>query len=109
MDQQLRERGWVAVLSLRMIPVLPFSALNYAAGASAVGMLPFMLATVAGLLPGTAAMVILGDALTDHASPMFFVVSVFISALGATGLFLRCATTGAPIAARPGCQLTGRG
>jgi uncharacterized membrane protein YdjX (TVP38/TMEM64 family) len=86
-DEQLHERGWVAFLSLRMIPVLPFSALNYTAGASAVGMLPFTLTTVAGLLPGTAAIVFLGDALAGHPSPWLFAVSVFTSVLGLTGLF----------------------
>jgi uncharacterized membrane protein YdjX (TVP38/TMEM64 family) len=87
-DQRLRERGWVSVVSLRLIPVLPFSAVNYAAGASAVGVLPYTLATVAGLLPGTAAVVFLGDALAGHPSPLLFAVSLFTSALGLTGLFL---------------------
>ena len=67
-DERLRQRGWLAVLSLRLIPAVPFSAINYAAGASAVRMLPYALATLAGLLPGTAAVVILGDALAGHPS-----------------------------------------
>ena len=87
-DQRLRQRGWLAILSLRLIPVVPFSALNYAAGASAVRMLPYTLATLAGLLPGTAAVVILGDALAGHASPLLFLVSVCTGALGLTGLLL---------------------
>jgi uncharacterized membrane protein YdjX (TVP38/TMEM64 family) len=87
-DQRLRQRGWVAILSLRLIPVVPFSALNYAAGASAVRMLPYTLATLAGLLPGTAAVVILGDALAGHPSPLLYLVSVCTGALGLTGLLL---------------------
>lgn len=87
-DQRLRERGWVSVLSLRLIPVLPFSAVNYAAAASAVGIVPYTLATLAGLLPGTAAVVFLGDALAGHPSPLLFLVSLVTSALGLTGLFL---------------------
>jgi len=43
----LRERGWVAVMAMRMIPAVPFSVLNYAAGASAVRLLPYTLATTA--------------------------------------------------------------
>ena len=82
------QRGWRAVLSLRLIPVVPFSALNYAAGASAVRLLPYTLATLAGLLPGTAAVVILGDALAGHASPMLYLVSVCTGALGLAGLVL---------------------
>jgi uncharacterized membrane protein YdjX (TVP38/TMEM64 family) len=87
-DERLRERGWLAVLSLRLIPAVPFSAINYAAGASAVRATPYTLATLAGLLPGTAAVVILGDALAGHVSPMLYLVSVCTGALGLTGLFL---------------------
>ena len=85
-DARLRARGWAAVLSLRLIPVVPFSVLNYAAGASSVRVLPYLLATVAGLLPGTAAVVILGDALTGTVSPLLAVVSLCTAALGMSGL-----------------------
>jgi len=85
-DERLRRRGWMAILSLRLIPVVPFSAINYAAGASAMRVLPYMLATLAGLLPGTAAVVILGDALAGHPSPLLYLVSLSIGALGVAGL-----------------------
>ncbi len=81
-DARLRERGWVAVMSLRLIPVVPFAPLNYAVGASAVRTLPYLLATVAGLLPGTSAVVILGDALTGHVSPLLFTVSLCTGLIG---------------------------
>ena len=87
-DQRMRERGWPTVLSLRLIPAVPFSAINYAAGASGVRVVPYTLATVAGLLPGTAAVVILGDALAGHTSPWLFVVSACTGALGMAGLVL---------------------
>jgi uncharacterized membrane protein YdjX (TVP38/TMEM64 family) len=85
-DERLRKRGWVAILSLRLIPAVPFSAINYAAGASRVGVLSYALATLAGLLPGTAAVVILGDALAGHPSPLLFLVSLCTASLGVTGL-----------------------
>ena len=86
LDARLRQRGWPTVMSMRLIPAVPFSVLNYAAGASAVRVLPYTLATLAGLLPGTAAVVILGDALTDHISPLLFLVSLFTASLGVAGL-----------------------
>jgi uncharacterized membrane protein YdjX (TVP38/TMEM64 family) len=85
-DERLRERGWRAILSLRLIPVVPFAAINYASGASAVRVLPYALATLAGLLPGTTATVILGDALAGHPGPLLALVSLCIGALGVTGL-----------------------
>lgn len=84
LDSRLRERGGVTVMSLRLIPVVPFAPLNYAVGASGVRVLPYALATVAGLFPGTAAVVILGDALTGHVSPLLFLVSVCIGLIGLT-------------------------
>jgi uncharacterized membrane protein YdjX (TVP38/TMEM64 family) len=86
LDSQLRARGWPAVLSLRLIPAVPFSVLNYAAGASAVRVTPYLLATVAGLVPGTAAVVILGDAMTGNVSPLLVMVSVCTAAIGLGGL-----------------------
>ncbi|MBX7432903.1 TVP38/TMEM64 family protein [Mycobacterium sp. Y57] len=85
-DARLRARGWAAVLATRLIPAVPFSVLNYAAGASAVRILPYTLATVVGLLPGTSAVVILGDALTGNVSPLLFVVSLGTASLGIAGL-----------------------
>jgi uncharacterized membrane protein YdjX (TVP38/TMEM64 family) len=82
LDTRLRDRGWIAVMSLRLIPAVPFSVLNYAVGASAVRVVPYTLATVAGVLPGTAAVVILGDALTGHVSPLLFLVSLCTGVVG---------------------------
>jgi uncharacterized membrane protein YdjX (TVP38/TMEM64 family) len=87
-DERLSKRGWLAILSLRLIPVVPFSAINYAAGASTVRLLPFTLATVGGLLPMTTAVVILGDALAGHPSPLLFAVSLCTAAVGVTGLII---------------------
>lgn len=86
LDAQLRTRGWPAVLSLRLMPAVPFSVLNYAVGASAVRVPPYLLATLAGLLPGTSAVVILGDAMTGDVSPLLVLVSLCTAAIGVTGL-----------------------
>jgi uncharacterized membrane protein YdjX (TVP38/TMEM64 family) len=86
LDARLRERGWPTVLSMRLIPAVPFSVLNYAAGASSVRILPYTLATLAGLLPGTSAVVILGDALTGNVSPLLVLVSACTASVGVAGL-----------------------
>lgn len=86
LDARLRERGGFAVLSLRLIPAVPFSVLNYAAGASSVRTGPYLLATLIGLLPGTSAVVILGDALTGEVSPTLMLVSLCTGGFGVCGL-----------------------
>lgn len=65
---------------------MPFSVLNYALGASAVGVGPYFLATLVGLIPGTTAVVILGDALTGHVNPLLVLVSVCTGSVGVAGL-----------------------
>jgi uncharacterized membrane protein YdjX (TVP38/TMEM64 family) len=86
LDARLRVRGWLAIMSMRLIPALPFSVVNYTAGASAVRVLPYTLATLVGLLPGTATVVILGDALTGNVSPLLILVSVCTASVGLVGL-----------------------
>lgn len=86
LNTRLAERGWPTVLSMRMIPAVPFSVFNYAAGASAVRVVPYSLATFAGLVPGTTAVVIFGDALTGHVSPLLILVSLCTAGVGIAGL-----------------------
>ena len=50
------------------------------------GCCPTALATLVGILPGTAAVVILGDAFTGNVSPMLALVSVGTASLGVAGL-----------------------
>ncbi len=88
LDARLQRRGWPAIVSLRLIPVVPFSVLNYAAGASAVRVLPYIFATFVGLLPGTLAVVILGDALTGRVNPLLVLISFITACVGVTGLVL---------------------
>jgi uncharacterized membrane protein YdjX (TVP38/TMEM64 family) len=86
LNARLEQRGWLTVLSMRMIPAVPFSVLNYAVGTSAIRLLPYTLATIVGLFPGTAAIVIFGDALTGNVSPLLFLISVCTASLGVAGL-----------------------
>ena len=63
-DRRLRRRGWLSIASLRMVPAVPFSVLNYAAALSSVRFRHFLPATVLGSAPGTVAAILLGQALT---------------------------------------------
>lgn len=60
LDQLLARRGFSAVLVARLMPVVPFTAVNYAAGLTAVRFRDFLLATFVGMLPATAAYVTIG-------------------------------------------------
>ncbi|WP_328857909.1 TVP38/TMEM64 family protein [Williamsia herbipolensis] len=87
-NTRLERRGWLAVGSLRMIAPVPFSIINYCAGLSAVRLLPFVAATVVGILPGTVSIVILGSVIGGGANPWGLVVSVAGVCLGLVGMAL---------------------
>ncbi|GAC1600273.1 MAG: hypothetical protein NVS3B6_10090 [Pseudarthrobacter sp.] len=59
-DQLLSRRGLVAVIGVRLVPVFPFTAINYAAGLSSVRWWPYFLGTAIGIVPGTVSFVTLG-------------------------------------------------
>jgi len=70
-ERRLEGRGFYAMLVLRLIPVVPFSALNYAAGASPIGTRDYVLATVIGIMPGAFAYTAVGAGIDDPLSPLF--------------------------------------
>jgi uncharacterized membrane protein YdjX (TVP38/TMEM64 family) len=83
--KRLDRSGLLAVTSLRLIPALPFSLLNYAAGLSGVRFVPYVLGTILGTAPGTVALVVLGDAVTGRVTPALLAVSVTGGLVGTFG------------------------
>lgn len=59
-DEVLRRRGFVAVVGVRLVPVLPFTAINYSAGLTSVGWWPYFFGTLLGIIPGALSFVALG-------------------------------------------------
>lgn len=84
-DSWLERRGFLAVLYLRLIPVIPFAPLNYAAGVTGVGRRDYVVGTAIGIVPGAFAYAALGGSLDDPLSPEF---------LGAVGLVVVLAVGG---------------
>lgn len=62
-DQGTRAAGFLGVLTLRLLPVAPFSLLNFACGLTPIAWAEYALATVIGILPGTVIYVFFADAL----------------------------------------------
>ena len=53
-DRAVAEDGWKIVALLRLSPAIPFNLQNYLFGVTAVPFTHFVLATFAGIIPGTA-------------------------------------------------------
>jgi len=66
-DAAVARRGFRVVLLLRLSPVVPFSLLNYALGATRVGFWTYLAGSFFGMLPGTFLYVSLGAAATSAA------------------------------------------
>lgn len=59
-DATLHEHGLGPILTVRLIPVLPFTAINYGSGVSGVRFGDYVLGTAVGMVPGTLAYAALG-------------------------------------------------
>ena len=86
--RRLDHHGTLAVTSLRLIPMVPFAALNYLSGLSTVRFVPYLVGTVVGSIPGTAAIVILGDAVTGQVPPALLAVSAACALAGLAGVLV---------------------
>ena len=53
LDRRLRNQGFLRMLQLRLIPVIPFNLLNFAAGLSGIRKLHYALGTMIGIIPGS--------------------------------------------------------
>lgn len=62
-SNKVRQTGVIGVAAIRMIPIAPFTLVNMILGVSTVRFVPYVCGTLLGLLPGTLAMVVLGDSL----------------------------------------------
>lgn len=64
-DRLLAEHGLGAVVAARLVPVLPFTAINYAAGLTGVRLRDYLVGSALGIVPGTLAYTALGAWGTD--------------------------------------------
>lgn len=92
LDLRLERRGWLAVMSLRMIAAVPFAPLNYACALSSIRPLPFFLATILGSAPGTVVTVLFGDALAGDADFRIIAATVLLVCVGVAGLIIDART-----------------
>lgn len=86
LDTMLARRGLLAVIGVRLVPLLPFTALNYACGLAGVRTRDYLLGTAVGILPGAAAYVTVGAYGTEPGSAPFLVAVGGLVLLAAGGV-----------------------
>ncbi|WP_424183419.1 TVP38/TMEM64 family protein [Actinokineospora sp. G85] len=87
-DQRIEAGGLAGMLSLRLIPMVPFFLTNYCSGLSVVRFRPYIVGTVVGSLPGTVAAVLLGDALTGTTPPALLAVYGVLALVGGVLMYV---------------------
>lgn len=83
LDRAIAKEGGRIVLLVRLAPVFPFTYSNYAFGLTGIRTLPYVLATLAGIIPGTFAFVYIGSAAATAASGSASNVKLAVYIVGA--------------------------
>jgi len=68
LDRAISKEGARIVFLIRLAPIFPFTYINYAFGLTGVRTLPFILATLIGIIPGTFAYIYIGHAAASAAA-----------------------------------------
>ncbi len=76
--EKIAGHGFRIIFYLRMVPVIPYNALNLLAGASRIKFRDYFWASVIGMVPGTIVFAFLGDALWHPLSVRFFIAVALI-------------------------------
>lgn len=69
----ISDKGFVVVLALRLIPLLPFDVVSYLSGLSSIRYKDYMLATMVGIIPGVMVFTNIGYNAIDVSSPQFYI------------------------------------
>ena len=85
LDNQLARHGFLTVLVARLIPIVPFTVVNYLAGVTALRFPVFLSATVLGILPATTAYVALGAYDSQPGSWPFWTALASLAVLSGAG------------------------
>jgi uncharacterized membrane protein YdjX (TVP38/TMEM64 family) len=81
----IAERGFLAVLYARILPAVPYTLVNYAAGLTRVRLAVFVGATAIGCAPRAFAYTALGGSIHDLGSPEAIVAYAVLAAMGIGG------------------------
>lgn len=88
-SRYLGRQGLLAIVTLRIVPVAPFTVVNLVAGASHISLRDFALGTLLGIMPGTLVLVVLSDQVVSAIqSPEVAQIAFLLGLAAAVGLSL---------------------
>ena len=74
----LKERGFLILLLLRLPPILPYDPLSYACGLTDIKYTSFIAASLIGVVPETLCYSIMGESVLNPLSPSFIVPIIIL-------------------------------
>lgn len=72
-DEGVEKQGFLIILIMRLVPLIPFDIISYGAGLSKIKYSDFMIGSMLGIIPGVVIYVNLGDKALDVHSPAFII------------------------------------
>jgi uncharacterized membrane protein YdjX (TVP38/TMEM64 family) len=75
------EKGFLYILILRLIPIIPFNVVSFAAGLTNISYRDYFVSTVLGIIPGVIIFCNLGDKALDMGSPKFIMAVGVLASL----------------------------
>ncbi len=88
LDDKLEKNGFMTILFFRVVPLVPYEVLNYAAGLSKIKFKDYFLASLLGLIPGVVISAFLGGSLGDIKSFKDVFAPKFLIAIGLMALII---------------------
>lgn len=86
LDDRVRDKGFATVLVARLVPLLPFTTLNYVFGITSVRRPSYLAGTALGILPGSALYAVVGAYGTTPGSWPFVVAVASLVLLTVVGV-----------------------
>lgn len=90
-EDRLNRNGFVAILFIRLVPIIPWEVVNYASGLSKIKYRDFITATVLGILPSVVIQTIFADRLSDfnwRDPKLLAAVTAFIILIFVPGIYI---------------------
>lgn len=80
-EDGVEKRGFLLILILRLIPIIPFNVISYGAGLTKIKYRDYLLATMIGIIPGVIVFTNLGDKALNYRSSEFVMAVAMLLAL----------------------------
>lgn len=95
MDAEIKRGGLFYMFAIRLVPIMPYGLVNFAAGLTSIGFKEFLLGTILGTVPSVLPFVLLGsssiEALSGNATPLVGALALTgVLVIGSTYLKNRC-------------------